>query len=207
MGPIQRAVRRALNPISTRLTMLVQGVGTRRALGVGRGHALPRGFATYSSSSPARTGWRPRIGRGSGRGRALTAPAARSTGDGGAGQVVVPDLIGLSWDDAREVLHRVRLVAVGPDPDGPPLAALGWPDGVVVDQRPDPARCCRSDRRSRSGSSGVLARRVSASRDVPSLHRARHPGCWTRKPTKPSDDATQPVYSAHVVRRGAGLTS
>jgi len=31
MGPIQRAVRRVLNPISTRVTMLVQGAGTRRA--------------------------------------------------------------------------------------------------------------------------------------------------------------------------------
>lgn len=47
-------------------------------------------------------------------------------------------VVGLLWDDARTVLHRVGLVAVGPDPDGPPLAALGWPDGVVVDQRPDP---------------------------------------------------------------------
>ena len=51
---------------------------------------------------------------------------------------MVPGVVGLSWDAARKVLHRVRLVAVGPDPDGLPLAALGWPDGVVVDQRPDP---------------------------------------------------------------------
>jgi hypothetical protein len=46
-------------------------------------------------------------------------------------------VIGLGWDDAIGVLHRVGLVAVGPDPDGPPPAALGWPGGVVVDQRPD----------------------------------------------------------------------
>lgn len=51
--------------------------------------------------------------------------------------VVVPDVIGMSWDDARQVLHDRGLVGVGPDPDGPPLAALGWPDGVVTDQSPE----------------------------------------------------------------------
>ncbi len=30
-----------------------------------------------------------------------------------------------------------HLVAVGPDPDGPPLTALGWPGGVVTDQSPE----------------------------------------------------------------------
>jgi hypothetical protein len=49
---------------------------------------------------------------------------------------LVPDVVGLSWDDARTVLMRAGLVAVGPDPDGPPLAALGWPGGVVVKQDP-----------------------------------------------------------------------
>jgi PASTA domain len=53
------------------------------------------------------------------------------------GRNVVPSVIGLSWDDAREVLRDHGLVAVGPDPDGPPLAALGWPDGVVTDQSPE----------------------------------------------------------------------
>ncbi len=51
--------------------------------------------------------------------------------------VRVPAVIGLSWDDAREVLRECGLVAVGPDPDGPPLAALGWPSGVVTDQSPE----------------------------------------------------------------------
>jgi PASTA domain len=49
----------------------------------------------------------------------------------------VPNVIAMSWDDARHVLLRQHLVAVGPDPDGPPLAALGWPDGIVVDQSPE----------------------------------------------------------------------
>jgi hypothetical protein len=51
--------------------------------------------------------------------------------------VVVPDVIGMSWDDARALLLRKGLVAIGPDPDGPPLAASGWPDGVVTDQSPE----------------------------------------------------------------------
>ena len=51
--------------------------------------------------------------------------------------VSVPNVIGMSWDGARQVLFERGLVAVGPDPDGPPLAASGWPDGVVVDQSPE----------------------------------------------------------------------
>lgn len=73
-------------------------------------------------------GWQPLVGRR--LVRAGTVPVA--------GQVGVPDVIGLGWDDAIGVLRRVGLVAVGPDPDGPPPAALGWQRGVVVDQRPDP---------------------------------------------------------------------
>jgi transposase-like protein len=51
--------------------------------------------------------------------------------------ITVPNVIGMSWDRARQVLSEKTLVAVGPDPDGPPLAALGWPSGVVVDQSPE----------------------------------------------------------------------
>jgi hypothetical protein len=51
--------------------------------------------------------------------------------------VVVPNVIGMQWDDARHALQNVALVAVGPDPDGPPLGATGWPDGVVTDQSPE----------------------------------------------------------------------
>jgi DNA-binding Lrp family transcriptional regulator len=51
--------------------------------------------------------------------------------------VVVPNVIGMTWDDARQALQNNRLIAVGPDQDGPPLAALGWPGGVVTDQSPE----------------------------------------------------------------------
>lgn len=49
---------------------------------------------------------------------------------------VVPDVVGLAFDDARAVLFRAHLVAVGPDPDGPRPGELGWPRGVVVEQDP-----------------------------------------------------------------------
>lgn len=51
--------------------------------------------------------------------------------------VVVPQVIGLSGDDARRLLHEHDLVGVSPDPDGPPLAVLGWLDAVVTDQSPE----------------------------------------------------------------------
>lgn len=51
--------------------------------------------------------------------------------------VTVPDVVGLSLDDARSVLVQRGLVVVGPDPDGPPLTAAGWPGGVVTDQTPE----------------------------------------------------------------------
>jgi PASTA domain-containing protein len=51
--------------------------------------------------------------------------------------VVVPNVIGMQWDDARHALQNLALVAVGPDPDGPPLTATGWPHGVVTDQSPE----------------------------------------------------------------------
>ncbi len=51
--------------------------------------------------------------------------------------VVVPNVTGMSWDDARHILQHKGLIGVGPDQDGPPLAALGWPRGVVTDQSPE----------------------------------------------------------------------
>jgi hypothetical protein len=50
---------------------------------------------------------------------------------------LVPDVVGLEWEAAQQRLSEQSLVAVGPDPDGLPLAALGWPGGVVVDQSPE----------------------------------------------------------------------
>ncbi len=51
--------------------------------------------------------------------------------------VRVPGVLGMSWDDARVALMKVSLVAVGPDPDGPPIDVISWPDARVVDQTPE----------------------------------------------------------------------
>ncbi len=50
---------------------------------------------------------------------------------------VVPNVVGMTWGRAREVLFDKGLVAVGSDPDGPPPTALGWPGAVVTDQSPE----------------------------------------------------------------------
>jgi PASTA domain len=77
-------------------------------------------------------------------GRSVEAGAGSVAGAPGAARgrrrrstVVVPNVVGKSWDDARHILQNARLVGVGPDPDGPPLAATGWPNGVVTDQSPE----------------------------------------------------------------------
>ncbi len=54
--------------------------------------------------------------------------------------VRVPNVLGMSWDDARVALMKVSLLAVGPDPDGPPPDVNGWPDARVVDQSPGVGR-------------------------------------------------------------------
>jgi hypothetical protein len=51
--------------------------------------------------------------------------------------VRVPNVLGMSWDDARVALVKVSLVGLGPDPDGPPMEATIWPDAKVVDQSPE----------------------------------------------------------------------
>lgn len=51
--------------------------------------------------------------------------------------VVVPDVIGMSWDAARQRLADKGLVAVGPDSEGPAPADLDLPGGLVTDQSPE----------------------------------------------------------------------
>jgi hypothetical protein len=63
---------------------------------------------------------------GSGHGRAADA-------------VVVPDLVGLTVEEARDVATAAGVVPASADPDGPPLAALTWPGRfVVTGQQPPP---------------------------------------------------------------------
>jgi hypothetical protein len=51
--------------------------------------------------------------------------------------VTVPNVIGMSWGEAWQVLHTARLVGMGPDPDTPALDTLRQLDSVVTDQSPE----------------------------------------------------------------------
>lgn len=51
--------------------------------------------------------------------------------------ITVPNVVGMGRDRARLALRNLDLTAVGPDPNGPPLEALGEPDDVVLDQSPE----------------------------------------------------------------------
>ncbi len=55
----------------------------------------------------------------------------------GRRRVAVPNVVGMSWDQARQTLLAAGLVAVGADPDAPPLGAAAWSDAVVTDQSPE----------------------------------------------------------------------
>ena len=112
--------------------------------------------------------------------------------------VVVPNVIGMSFDEARRVLHGARLVPVGSDPDGPSLFVLGLSGAVVVNQDPRAGLdAVRRDRRSRSGSVAGADRQVSVN------HAARCPtrsqfGAYPRiRWTRPSADqgATPPGWA------------
>ena len=55
-----------------------------------------------------------------------------------ADQVVVPHVVGLPLERARRIAENAGVVLAQPDADGPPLAALTWPDDYdVVGQRPE----------------------------------------------------------------------
>jgi hypothetical protein len=61
------------------------------------------------------------------------------SGWGEAGQVEVPQLVGMVVADARRAGHQARLVVVSADVDGPPLGGLTWPGTwIVTAQRPVP---------------------------------------------------------------------
>ena len=79
---------------------------------------------------------------------AMSAPSARRSDRGVAGtslnSVVVPNVIGMSFDQARRVLHDARLVPVSSDPDGPSLFVLGLSGAVVVNQDPKAGLRCRA---------------------------------------------------------------
>jgi transposase-like protein len=74
--------------------------------------------------------------------------------------VDVPNVVGMTWTDARQLLRANKLVGVDADPDGPLLVTDNRP-GVVVDQSPEagarvqPGANVKLWLRRRGGGSGV----------------------------------------------------
>lgn len=51
--------------------------------------------------------------------------------------VVVPSVIGLSWQRARQLLHEVGLVGIDPDGVDQPIGPYSSPESAVTDQSPE----------------------------------------------------------------------
>ena len=119
-----RANRKSWAEIATRLGMTRQSAWERW-------RDLDGDEPSGASRLPLRVGAEPSKAGGAGR-RAVDEAARHAA----ALTAVVPDVSGLSWEDARDALLQARLVAVNADPDLPPF--LGWELSgyVVVDQKP-----------------------------------------------------------------------
>jgi hypothetical protein len=120
-----RADRKSWAEIATRLGMTRQSAWERwRDLDGDEQRAASRAPAMSGESSPTE----PHRSR-----ERVVDEAARQAA---ALTAVVPDVVGFSWDDARDALLQAHLVAVNADPDLPPF--LGWELSgfVVVDQKP-----------------------------------------------------------------------
>ena len=53
------------------------------------------------------------------------------------GKIVVPNVVGLTFAEARDVLLDAKLAGVMADEDGTPLSSHGWSAAIVVDQVPE----------------------------------------------------------------------
>ena len=52
-------------------------------------------------------------------------------------EVLVPDVVGMEFTDARALASRCGVTLANPDADGPPIGALAWPERhVIIRQEP-----------------------------------------------------------------------
>ncbi|HET8581836.1 MAG TPA: PASTA domain-containing protein [Jatrophihabitans sp.] len=114
---------------------------------------------------------------------AVALTAERATARRRQSSVLVPNVVGKHWYEARRLLHERHLVAVGPDPDAPP-SGLQPEHAVVTDQSPEsgakvPPGSSVTLWVERGGGSGVREPRVP--RPAPRAGRAMRP--------EPSDEA------------------
>jgi hypothetical protein len=110
-----RANRKSWAEIATRLGMTRQSAWERW-------RDLDGDEQSGASRVPARSGDEPSPSEARRAGQRAVDEAARHAA---ALTAVVPDVGGLSWEDARDTLLQAHLVAVNADPDLPPLPRLG----------------------------------------------------------------------------------
>lgn len=54
-------------------------------------------------------------------------------------KVVAPELVGMAFHDARDLVGEMGIALASPDPDGPPIGALAWPGlFYIATQSPPP---------------------------------------------------------------------
>jgi hypothetical protein len=59
-------------------------------------------------------------------------------------RLVVPDLVGMPFHEARDLVAVMRVALANPDPDGPPIGALAWPGlFYITTQTPPPGETVR----------------------------------------------------------------
>ena len=68
---------------------------------------------------------------------AVALTAERASARRRQSSVLVPNVVGKHWYEARRLLHERHLIAVGPDPDAPPLSIADSEHAVVTDQSPE----------------------------------------------------------------------
>lgn len=120
-GRFETVVRRAVNPLSTRVTMWWQTTATTRALHQRPPRRLAPGLPPAVPAPQLRRHMRP------------AAVAYRvSPLPGHAGHVVVPDLLGLTWTEAKRILDGLHLIAA--HADGHEVVDTERVGGVVVRQ-------------------------------------------------------------------------
>lgn len=57
---------------------------------------------------------------------------------------IVPELVGMAFHDARDLVAEVGVALANPDPDGPPIGALAWPGlFYIATQAPPPGSSIR----------------------------------------------------------------
>lgn len=54
-------------------------------------------------------------------------------------RVIVPNLVGMAFHDARDLVAELGVALANPDPDGAPIGAIAWPELFYIATQSPPA--------------------------------------------------------------------